>query len=98
MQANDLLFVCIFFIHQKSADGGDDFPGLNGAGDDHEYAKDMFGEDRRRPLCAGGEEPVVVWVDAHLEQAGEEQETHAEPCNRLEPIAWRRSRRGGQWA
>lgn len=38
LQTDDLFFVCIFFIHQKPADGGDDFPGLDGAGDDHEDA------------------------------------------------------------
>jgi hypothetical protein len=86
LKPDDLFFVRFLFVHQSSADGGNDLPGLDGTGNNHEDAKDVFDKDRQRPLRAGREETVIMWVDAHLEQSGDEQQTHAKPCNGFEPF------------
>jgi len=84
LQGQDLIFIRLLFVHERPADGRDDLPCLDGACDDHENPKKMFGEDRQRPLRAGRKESVIMRVDAHLEQPGDKQKTHAEPCDGLE--------------
>ena len=46
----------------------------------------MLGQDRQGPLRGGGEKAIIMRVDAHLEQAGQEQETHGKPRDGLQPF------------
>ena len=46
----------------------------------------MFGENCQGPLRAGGEETIVMRVDAHLKQTRDDEQTNAEPCNLFEPL------------
>ncbi len=86
MQAYELTFIRLIFLHQGALDVRQHFPGLDGANHYHDDGEPMLDKNGQRPLGADGKKAIVMWAGAQLEKTSHQQDAHAEPGKRLKPF------------